>query len=119
MAGPDRNKTTTEFNDKVQCPTLSCYEIFVLDVLANSEIKGADIRQTLLDKEAKKSEPAFSGTMKKLERLGLISSRFIYTTSNGSVTREKHFARTDLGTEDLSKAKKFFATLSGNSSGPS
>ena len=109
---PDKLKS--EFQPKAHPPSLTVYQLSILDAVSCAEIKGADLREALRQKGFENTPASFSGAMLRLERDGLVEGRYVVTQSGNTTIREKYFTITDDGCLAVSQFMDFVQGLHWN-----
>ena len=108
---PDQDKLKPEFESKARPPSLTLYQICILNAIGHSELKNVKLREILDNQGFKQKVAGFGDTMRRLEKKGLVTSRFSQSVVNGHTIKEKHFKISGKGMVSLFKAKNFFDTI--------
>ena len=93
---------------------LSVFHLSVLGALAqhpDEDTKGEDIRAFLRKHGYKKSVPAFSMAMRKLQENELVAGQYVTRNVSGHTVREKIFRITDDGLGMLNQAQVLFKEM--------
>ena len=93
---------------KTEPPTLSIFQICVLnEMLGEEDIKGEKLRTLLRKQGYCKSASGFNESMRRLERASLVEGWYVQDVVNGYTVNEKFFRITGEGKKEIQRAVQF------------
>jgi DNA-binding PadR family transcriptional regulator len=94
----------------MKLPNLTNLQFAVLAVLSESESSGRHLRQSLADRKARMSGPAFYQLMARMEEGGLVAGRYDTRSVEGQTIKERRYRLTGRGDRAYAAACEFYVS---------